>query len=94
MTDEPTRWNPKWRKRKKIGGEDVGQVFEGRAQNVATVRDRGRFCKPCGKWKLWRELEFKYELDEGTLIRLTVCKACGEVVAYDNPGAKGYDELP
>lgn len=92
-SESPSRWNPKWRKRKKIDGEDVEGTFKGRQAELTSIKDRGRLCRKCGKWRLWKQISFKYELDGDKFVRMIVCDVCDQVIAYDNPGATPDEEV-
>lgn len=63
------------RRKRKLEGRDIELEFEGRVIKV-TRKDKGIYCRNCGCFKAWKDVDFRYESRDGKLVRSMVCE-CG-----------------
>lgn len=74
------RFNPKFRKRRKHDGMAIDGILGDQLEAFRPQVDSGLFCpKQCRKWQRWKDIDFTYELRDGTLYRLSWC-LCGNLL--------------
>lgn len=71
-----------FRRRKKLVGDDITDEMRARLE-AAQRADKGVYCRGCGKWRRWNEVEFAYDLVVKTIIRRWNCKRCGNQIKED-----------
>lgn len=79
MSEVPEVRRKMFRRKRKLEGRDIEMEFQGRQIKV-TRKDKGIFCRSCGCFKSWGQVEFQYrrlERREGGLARSVICE-CGD----------------
>lgn len=77
------KYQGKMRRRKRVvEGESVAEQARAELEQMQPLKDKGLFCKPCRKWHTWREMQFTYEKQSGTVCRV-ISGPCGSMLRTD-----------